>query len=214
MNNKMNYPKLEELETGSKIIYYGCEYFVIKELNRAYSAHDYALRFELFNKYLTGMDGEQHLYSMDKILNPDGSTLWCREKEFPQDGDIYYYPVLNADNHDCNIESCNCAGLNDPFVKYYKDNDMICKTESEAILKSEIMLDSIKKRWVPEDGDDCWSFRLATKQVYHFIYHDNYDVDRNYILSGNCFKTEQEAEANKDKVLSRFEFINNNCKED
>jgi hypothetical protein len=91
------YPKLEELETGSKIVNSCGEFgIVIKEYKKIYFGSGDDVCFNYFDTELLSIEDPNDKNKIEKILNPDGSLRWERVKEFPQVNEIYFTPNSSA----------------------------------------------------------------------------------------------------------------------
>ena len=63
-----------------------------------------------------------------------------------------------------------------------------------------------KLPWKPKDSDKYWFVNPKGYLVHAYFCEDGM-VDLYNFNTGNCFKTEEEAEAHKDEVLKRFKEI-------
>ncbi len=63
-----------------------------------------------------------------------------------------------------------------------------------------------KLPWKPKDSDKYWFVNPKGYLVHAYFCEDSM-VDLYNFNTGNCFKTEKEAEAHKDEVLKRFKEI-------
>lgn len=63
----------------------------------------------------------------------------------------------------------------------------------------------IKKPWIPKRGDKYWAVMLY-EEICSYIW-DNTLLDYAFLKSGWIFRTKEEAEANRDRILSEYEKI-------
>lgn len=64
-----------------------------------------------------------------------------------------------------------------------------------------------KTLFVPEDGKEYYSILLSTGEPYKSTFYECIFDDLLNKAMGNCFRTEEEAEKNKDKIISRHKTI-------
>ena len=61
------------------------------------------------------------------------------------------------------------------------------------------------KPWKPEDGDQFW-YVDADEIIWSYVDFNHTDADHmNYYKPGNCYRTREEAEANRDKWVKFYE---------
>lgn len=98
-------------------------------------------------------------------------------------------------------------------VKDNKGNKGISKCHPDDVFNLEIGLKLAVQRlaekaiFVPEDGKDYYSILIATGEPFKMIFCENVYSDMLNKAIGNCFRTEEEAEKNKDKIISRYKTI-------
>ena len=61
----------------------------------------------------------------------------------------------------------------------------------------------IEKPWEPKDGDIYWCV-IANGETSHHCFNSLSSFDQAMRCSGNCFRSEQKAEANKDPIMKKF----------
>lgn len=64
--------------------------------------------------------------------------------------------------------------------------------------------------FVPKDGEEYWTINCNTADSFHFDNNSWHDVFR--LATGFCFRTEEEAEENKDKFLKLMQDIREGSK--
>lgn len=64
-----------------------------------------------------------------------------------------------------------------------------------------------KTLFVPEDGKEYYSILLTTGEPYKSTFYECIFNDLLNKAMGNCFRTEEEAKKNKDKIISRHKTI-------
>lgn len=73
----------------------------------------------------------------------------------------------------------------------------------EHLANMEKMLEEYKyKRWKPKDCEKYW-YADYLCNVNYTLFYTNVEVDNNRYSTYNCFKTEEEAEAEAEKILIR-----------
>jgi hypothetical protein len=106
------------------------------------------------------------------------------------------------------------VGSNKPiseFNYYFTDKDIEIDAEGRAcsgeyLLTHLIYGDFIIKRkpWKPEDGDSFF-FVIETGDVYDSVFSSEFGSDHlNYYKLGNCYRTKEQAEANRDKWVTFY----------
>lgn len=92
--------------------------------------------------------------------------------------------------------------VNMPKVKCYYDESWV-NTDSEKWLTNIMFNENytiISPKQKPKDGEEYW-YITPNGNIY-FVPYDSQDTsDIALFLMGNCFKTEKEAEQNKEKIL-------------
>lgn len=61
--------------------------------------------------------------------------------------------------------------------------------------------------FIPKDGEDYYSIFLSTSDAYKSTFYGCIFNDKLDVAIGNCFRTEEEAEKNKDKIISRYKTL-------
>nr|DAM05942.1 MAG TPA: hypothetical protein [Bacteriophage sp.] len=77
----------------------------------------------------------------------------------------------------------------------------------EIGLKLAIQRLAEKAIFVPEDGKKYYSILLTTGEPYKSTFYECIFDDLLNKAMGNCFRTEEEAEKNKDKIISRYKTL-------
>lgn len=69
-----------------------------------------------------------------------------------------------------------------------------------------------KRPWRPKDDNEYWFVELDGDVQYSYFYKDN-ESDLASLNMGNCFPTEEAAEAAKPEMLAKFEEIKKGVRE-
>lgn len=64
-----------------------------------------------------------------------------------------------------------------------------------------------KTPFIPKDGEVYYSILLATSNTYKSTFYECVFSNKLDRAIGNCFRTEEEAKKNKDKIISRYKTI-------
>ena len=92
--------------------------------------------------------------------------------------------------------------VNMPKVKCYYDESWV-NTDSEKWLTNIMFNENytiISPKQKPKDGEEYW-YITPNGNIYSVLYDSQDTSDIALFLMGNCFKTEKEAEQNKEKIL-------------
>lgn len=98
-------------------------------------------------------------------------------------------------------------------VKDNQGNKGISKCHPDDAFNLEVGLQLAVQRlaektlFVPEDGKEYYSILLTTGEPYKSIFYECIFDDLLNKAMGNCFRTEEEAKKNKDKIISRHKTI-------
>lgn len=88
------------------------------------------------------------------------------------------------------------------FYKSKISNDWFKTELVDALLNGCIT--AVAKPWKPKKGEHCWIYSTFSEQAISYMWHGgNYDL----ILwkVGNCFKTEEEAEAKGKEIMEQIQ---------
>lgn len=92
--------------------------------------------------------------------------------------------------------------VNMPKVKCYYDESWV-NTDSEKWLTNIMFNENytiISPKQRPKDGEEFW-YITPHGTIFSVLYHSYVAKDVALFLMGNCFKTKEEAEQNKEKIL-------------
>lgn len=95
--------------------------------------------------------------------------------------------------------------VNLPKVKCYYDESWV-NTDSEKWLTNIMFNENftiISPKQRPKDKEEYW-YITPNGNIYSVLYDSQDTSDIALFLMGNCFKTKQEAEQNKEKILKLF----------
>lgn len=98
-------------------------------------------------------------------------------------------------------------------VKDNKGNKGISKCNQIDAFNLEVGLQLAIQRlakkipFVPKDGEFYYSILLSIKKPYKSTFYEYIFSDELNKAIGNCFRTEEEAEKNKGKIISRFKTL-------
>lgn len=99
------------------------------------------------------------------------------------------------------------------IVKDDKGNKGISKCHPDDAFNLEIGVKLAVQRladkipFVPKDGEVYYSILLSTSSAYKSTFYECIFSDKLDRAIGNCFRTEEEAEKNKDKIISRYKTL-------
>ncbi len=108
------------------------------------------------------------------------------ENGLPSNYNPYHFEISDG-----NFHLLDCEG--DPCNSYVGD-----------IVSGRYKIEKLP--WKPKDSDKYWFVNPKGYLVHAYFCEDGM-VDLYNFNTGNCFKTEEEAEAHKDEVLKRFKEI-------
>jgi hypothetical protein len=98
-------------------------------------------------------------------------------------------------------------------VKDNKGNKGISKCHHDDAFNIEVGLQLAIQRlakkipFVPKDGEFYYSILLSIEKPYKSTFYEYIFSDELNKAIGNCFRTEEEAEKNKGKIISRFKTL-------
>lgn len=98
-------------------------------------------------------------------------------------------------------------------VKDNKGNKGISKCNKIDAFNLEVGLQLAIQRlaektpFVPKDGEFYYSILLSIEKPYKSTFYEHIFSDELNKAIGNCFRTEEEAKKNKDKIMSRFKTL-------
>lgn len=111
------------------------------------------------------------------------------EKEWPKEGNLYFYINSHSD-----IDSARFD--NDGFDSARQSFLGIFRTEAEAQLKLNLIKALCpSKVWVPEEEEKYFFWETSLNQARFRYWYIVNQFDSFCLARGNCFKTQQEAEA-------------------
>lgn len=109
------------------------------------------------------------------------------------------------------------------YVSIHKNGKIIVKDDSgnkgiskchpddafnlEIGVKLAIQQLAKKAPFIPKDGEVYYSILFSTRNAYKSRFYECIFSDKLDRAIGNCFRTEEEAEKNKDKIISRFKTL-------
>lgn len=128
--------------------------------------------------------------------------------EFMEENDLQYNVPFWIETSNWKVkvkiikEHDTLRDVNMPKVKCYYDESWV-NTDSEKWLTNIMFNDNytiISPKQRPKDKEEFW-YVTQNGNIYSVLYNSQDISDIALFLIGNCFKTEQEAEQNKEKIL-------------
>ena len=110
---------------------------------------------------------------------------------FVENGLLSNYNPYHFEISDGNFHLLDCEGD-------------LCNSYVRVIVSGRYKIEKLP--WKPKDSDKYWFVNPKGHLVHAYFCEDGM-VDLYNFNTGNCFKTEEDAEAHKDEVLKRFNEI-------